>query len=133
MVRENKLSIWSLLTPCFAHFGQFPPSQSKPPICKVIYLVVCTFVNTCLLSFPRQNIPDQALAAFRHEVEQQADFRVLEFLVGIDSGKLHGCRRRLRQYHLQPAVPDIGLDLEARLVDDAPPCQRPTGQHIAIV
>src|SRR5262245_38838766 len=48
-----------------------------------------------------EDVAYQPLAALGHEVEQQADLGVLQLLVRIDGGELHGDRRRCPQDHLE--------------------------------
>lgn len=80
-----------------------------------------------------QSLANEPLAAFRHEVEQQAYFRILQLLVRINRGKLNRRRRRLFEYDPQAPLAQIGFNLETRLVDDAPAAERPFRQYISVV
>src|SRR5690606_9915321 len=61
------------------------------------------------------------------------DLRILEILVRIDRRKLHRHRGELRQDDLELTIAEEGLDLEARLVDDAAPRQAPAREHVAVI
>ena len=73
----------------------------------------------------RQCRPDHLLAAVGHEIEQEADFRILQVLVRIERRELEGDRRIIRQDDAQPAGSQIRLQFKTWLVDDAAAAQRP--------